>query len=63
MHFATDVTAKKQSKFKNLGAEYLAANQGVVGSNPAGRATNSYYKSGGCGETVATSLLLLRGFA
>src|ERR1700676_664210 len=38
MHFATDVTAKKQRKFKNLGVEYLATNQGVVGSSPAGRA-------------------------
>ena len=37
-------------------------NQGVVGSSPAGRATNSYYRSGGCGETVATSLLLLLSF-
>jgi hypothetical protein len=29
MHFATDVTAKKQRKFKNLGVAYLATNQGV----------------------------------
>ena len=29
---------KKQLKFKNLGVEYLATNQGVVGSSPAGRA-------------------------
>jgi len=29
---------KKQPKFKNLGVEYLATNQGVVGSSPAGRA-------------------------
>jgi hypothetical protein len=29
---------KKQSKFKNLDVEYLATNQGVVGSSPAGRA-------------------------
>jgi hypothetical protein len=31
MQFATEVTAKKQRKFK-------ATNQGVVGSSPAGRA-------------------------
>ena len=29
---------KKQPIFKNLGVEYLATNQGVVGSSPAGRA-------------------------
>ena len=38
---------KKQLKFKNLGVDYLATNQGVVGSSPAGRATNSHYTSGG----------------
>jgi hypothetical protein len=32
---------KKQLKFKNLGVEYLATNQGVVGSSPAGRAKQS----------------------
>jgi hypothetical protein len=29
---------KKHLNFKNLALEYLATNQGVVGSNPAGRA-------------------------
>jgi hypothetical protein len=38
MHFATDVTAKKQCKFKDLVPQNLATNQGVVGSSPAGRA-------------------------
>ena len=33
-------------------------NQGVVGSNPAGRATNSCLESGGCGHCAATSLFL-----
>jgi hypothetical protein len=34
---------KKQPKFKNLGAEYLTTNQGVVGSTPAGRAKFQMY--------------------
>jgi catalase len=31
---------KKQSKFKNLGVEYLGTNQGVVGLNPTARSTS-----------------------
>src|ERR1700674_4232283 len=38
MQFATDVTAKKQRKFKDLVPSEPATNQGVVGSSPAGRA-------------------------
>jgi hypothetical protein len=38
MQFATDVTAKKQRKFKDLVLPEPATNQGVVGSSPAGRA-------------------------
>jgi hypothetical protein len=32
---------KKQLKFTNLGVDYLATNQGVVGSSPAGRANQT----------------------
>jgi hypothetical protein len=38
MQFATGVTAKKQRDFNNLRRRNLSTNQGVVGSNPAGRA-------------------------
>ena len=33
MQFATDVTEKKQRKFNNLGVEYLATNQELVGDH------------------------------